>query len=82
MDGRIGNAAAPRYTYAGISVLSPALVAEIRAGEKAQLAPLLRAAAERGLVSGERYDGVWHDVGTAERLAELNARLATRHEAS
>ena len=80
--GRIGNAAAPRYTYAGISVLSPALVAEVRAGEKAQLAPLLRAAAERGLVSGERYDGAWHDVGTAERLAELHARLASRHETS
>jgi MurNAc alpha-1-phosphate uridylyltransferase len=80
--GRIGNAAAPRYTYAGISVLSPALVAETRPGEKAQLAPLLRAAAERGLVSGERYDGAWHDVGTAQRLAELKARLATRHEAS
>jgi len=81
-DGRIGNAAVPRYTYAGISVLSPALVAEIRPGNKAQLAPLLRAAADKGLVSGERYDGLWHDVGTAERLAELHARLASRHETS
>lgn len=79
---RIGNAAAPRYTYAGISVLSPALVAAVRRGEKAQLAPLLRAAADRGLVSGERYDGAWHDVGTEERLAELHARLAARHETS
>jgi len=80
--GRVGNAAAPRYTYAGISVLSPALIAGVRPGEKAQLAPLLRAAADRGLVSGERYDGVWHDVGTAERLAELHARLVSRHETS
>ena len=80
--GRIGNAAAPRYTYAGISVLSPALLAAVHPGEKAQLAPLLRAAAERGLVSGERYEGVWHDVGTEERLAELHARLAIRHESS
>jgi MurNAc alpha-1-phosphate uridylyltransferase len=73
--GRVGNAPAPRYTYAGIAVLSPRLVAGVRAGEKAQLAPLWRAAAERGEVSGEVYDGLWSDVGTLERLAELEARL-------
>ena len=36
------------------------------------LAPLLRAAMDRGQVSGERYEGPWTDVGTPERLAELN----------
>ena len=80
--GRVGNAPAPRYTYAGISVLSPALVAAVRPGDKAQLAPLLREAAERGLVSGERYEGVWHDVGTSERLSQLHGTLASRHETS
>lgn len=79
-DGRVGNApigtaTAPRYTYAGIAVLSPRLVAGVRPGEKAQLAPLWRAAAERGDVSGELYRGLWSDVGTPERLAELEARL-------
>ena len=79
-SGRIGNGTAPRYTYAGISVLSPRLVAPVRRGDKAQLAPLLREAAEGQLVSGERYDGAWHDVGTAQRLADLEAVLASRHE--
>jgi MurNAc alpha-1-phosphate uridylyltransferase len=77
-DGVIGNAAAPRYTYAGISVLSPRLVAGIVAGQKAQLAPLWRAAAERGEVSGELHGGYWSDVGTPERLAELKTRLEKR----
>jgi MurNAc alpha-1-phosphate uridylyltransferase len=74
--GVIGNAPAPRYTYAGISVLSPRLVDSIVAGSKAQLAPLWRAAAERGAVSGELFEGYWNDVGTPERLEDLSARLA------
>jgi len=73
--GVIGNAASPRYTYAGISVLSPRLVDGIAAGAKAQLAPLWRAAAERGQVSGELYEGYWNDVGTPERLSGLAQRL-------
>lgn len=73
--GVIGNAPSPRYTYAGISVLSPRLVAGVAAGRKAQLAPLWRAAVERGEVSGELYEGYWNDVGTPERLSELAARL-------
>jgi MurNAc alpha-1-phosphate uridylyltransferase len=78
--GRAGNAAAPRYTYTGIALIDPALVAPVRAGERAQLAPLLRAAADGGRLSGELHAGVWHDVGTAERLAELEARLAAAKE--
>ena len=73
--GVIGNAPSPRYTYAGIAVVAPQLLAGIGAGQKAQLAPLWRAAAERGLVSGELYDGSWSDVGTPQRLAELETRL-------
>jgi MurNAc alpha-1-phosphate uridylyltransferase len=75
--GRIGNAPSPRYTYAGIAVLAPRLVAGVKPGEKAQLAPLWRAAAERGEVSGEIHEGLWSDVGTLERLAELEKRLRT-----
>lgn len=76
--GMVGNGTAPRYTYAGIAVMSPRLVAGVRPGEKAPLAPLLRAAAERRLLSGELYRGAWQDVGTRERLAELEAHLASR----
>jgi MurNAc alpha-1-phosphate uridylyltransferase len=77
-DGKVGNGSGPRYTYAGIAVMAPALVAGVKAGEKAPLAPLLRAAAGRGLISGELHRGAWQDVGTRERLAELEAYLASR----
>jgi N-acetyl-alpha-D-muramate 1-phosphate uridylyltransferase len=77
-DGMVGNGAGPRYTYAGIAVMSPALVAGVQPDEKAPLAPLLRAAADRRLIGGELYRGLWHDVGTRERLAELEAHLASR----
>ena len=79
-DGFIGNGPGQRYTYAGVAVMSPTLFAQVQAGEKAPLAPLLRAAAERRLLSGELYAGLWQDVGSAERLAELRARLASRNE--
>lgn len=41
-------------------------------GVAVALAPMLRAAMDRGEVSGEVYTGAWTDVGTPERLAQLN----------
>lgn len=76
--GLVGNGSGTRYTYSGVAVMSPALVAGIGADEKAPLAPLLRAAADRGLISGELHHGYWQDVGTRERLAELEAYLASK----
>lgn len=76
--GRIANPeehnADRALTYSGIAVISPELFAGQSAGAFA-LAPLLRAAADRGLVSGEHFAGQWLDVGTPERLAEAE-RLA------
>ncbi|CAN7637748.1 nucleotidyltransferase family protein [Acidovorax sp. Leaf78] len=71
---------APRYTYSTIALLRAELFAEpwcdIPAGNphgiQAPLAPLLRRAMDQGRVSAEIYTGRWTDVGTPERLAELN----------
>ena len=41
-------------------------------GVKAPLAAMLRAAMEQGLVSASLYESLWVDVGTPERLAQLN----------
>ena len=41
-------------------------------GVKAPLAAMLRAAMDQGLVSASLYEGLWVDVGTPERLAQLN----------
>lgn len=74
--GAVGNGAAPRYTYAGVALMSPGMVSGVRRGDKAALGPLLRQAATQGTLSGELFEGLWRDIGTAERLAELNAHLA------
>jgi len=74
-DGLVGDRPGPRYTYSGVALMKPALVAPVRPGDKAPLAPLLYDAARRGKLGGELYEGLWQDVGTIERLAELEAQL-------
>ena len=63
-----------RYTFAGVSLLSPQLFADLPAGI-APLAPILRQAISKGLVSGEYHDGAWVDVGTPERLTALDQAI-------
>lgn len=62
-------------TFSGIGLYQPALFDSIARGSVAPLAPLLRAMIEQGKVSGERHAGLWVDVGTPQRLAELDAKL-------
>ena len=75
-DGRVTDAAADdaSLTYRGIAVLSPALFAGSRPGAF-KLAPLLRAAMAGRQVTGEHFTGRWVDVGTHERLAEVESLL-------
>ena len=63
-----------RLTYSGIAVLHPQLFAGCMLGPF-RLAPLLRTAIEHGQVSGEYYSGQWVDVGTVERLAQVEAMV-------
>jgi MurNAc alpha-1-phosphate uridylyltransferase len=76
--GMVGNGAAPRYTYAGVALLSPQIVSSVRSGDKAPLGPLLRQAAGERRLSGELFAGRWTDVGTLARLTELNTWLASK----
>lgn len=59
------------YTFSGIGYYSPKLFRNIAYGKSA-LAPLLRKAMKSGKVTGEIYEGLWVDVGTVERLEEVN----------
>lgn len=72
--GRVNQTSTERLTFAGISLIHPALLAGQPQGAFA-LAPLLRAAIDNHQVSGERYPGPWVDVGTPERLAALENQL-------
>ncbi len=71
---RVIDAPGPRLTFTGIGYYRPTLFAGLEAG-KHPLAPLLRRAIAQGQVSGERYPGQWHDVGTPERLQALDTQL-------
>lgn len=74
----LSNAGHPRLTFSGIGAYHPALFASVTRGRPARLAPLLRAAMDRVLITGEHYQGLWVDVGTPARLAQLNHLLAER----
>jgi MurNAc alpha-1-phosphate uridylyltransferase len=79
-DGSAWSEAERKYTFSTIALYRAALFAKPHCdiehgnphGAKAALAPLLRGAMRAGLVSAELYTGRWTDVGTPERLAQLN----------
>ncbi|HET7796019.1 MAG TPA: nucleotidyltransferase family protein [Rhizobacter sp.] len=63
----------PRLTWASVGLFRAEMVKAVKVGEKLPLTPLLRAGADAGRISAQRYDGPWTDVGTVERLNALNA---------
>ncbi|HEY9148287.1 MAG TPA: nucleotidyltransferase family protein, partial [Gammaproteobacteria bacterium] len=73
-QGRVLEGEGERLTFSGIGVYHPSLFAGCAAGAF-PLAPLLREATRAGAVSGEHYHGRWFDIGTPERLAQLDALL-------
>lgn len=84
-NGLALNQAEVKYTFSTIGLYRRALFAPPYcsipagnpAGVKAPLAPLLRAAMDNGQITAELYTGPWTDVGTPERLAQLNTAQVT-----
>jgi N-acetyl-alpha-D-muramate 1-phosphate uridylyltransferase len=72
--GRITEQQGERLTYSGIAMLHPALLAQAEPG-RFPLLPWLLKARDAGRLGGQRHAGVWIDVGTPERLADLDDRL-------
>ena len=64
---------AEKLTYSGIGIYHKDLFKDLEIGTSAKLTPLLKEAMTENRVSGEKYSGPWHDVGTPQRLQELNA---------
>lgn len=71
VDGLLRNTVSPLLTYSGVAVYRPTFFDECRAG-RFSIVPMLREAAVGGRLQGSLYEGLWADVGTAERLAALH----------
>ena len=69
MDNKVDGVA--KLTFSGIGVYRQEFFAECQAGGF-PLAPLLRRAMQEGQVSGEHFAGVWMDIGTPQRLSDIN----------
>jgi MurNAc alpha-1-phosphate uridylyltransferase len=73
----VAAGAAPRLTYSGIGVYRPEIFIGCAAA-RFPLLPVLQGAIAARRLSGERYDGPWVDVGSAQRLAALNGSPTTK----
>jgi N-acetyl-alpha-D-muramate 1-phosphate uridylyltransferase len=70
-DSRLQNEGPHKLTYSGIGLYSPHFFKSCTPG-RSSLAPLLRQSAAAKKLSGQHFKGVWHDIGTPERLKEAN----------
>ncbi|MDO6512989.1 MULTISPECIES: N-acetylmuramate alpha-1-phosphate uridylyltransferase MurU [unclassified Neptuniibacter] len=71
-NGRLYADRGEKYTFSGVSVLPLEMFADLVEGEAAALGPLLREAIAKGKVYGAVYDGFWADIGTPERLRQID----------
>jgi N-acetyl-alpha-D-muramate 1-phosphate uridylyltransferase len=76
VDGRLSLAARPQLTFGNIALYRSTLFEALPRGERIRMLPLFRDWIGHGWVSGERYDGVWANVGTPAELSELDVQLA------
>lgn len=65
-------------TFSGIAVYEPSLFADIVPGSRLPLRPILDREIAAGRVGAHRHEGIWIDVGTVERLAQVDAACRTR----
>jgi len=79
VNGRVSPDRGLRFTFAGISLLRPSLFTHLTLDKPEPLAPLLRQLIERGRVEGEILPGYWNDVGTPERLEQVQTFLTNRN---
>lgn len=77
VNGLLVEAASQTLTFSGVGVYHPELFKEVARGQPAKLAPLLKSAMRQQAVSGQYHRGIWHDIGTPERLKQLDDWLTT-----
>ena len=73
-DGIVCNHSDQRYTFSGISLLSPEMFVD-QDKETESLGRILRDFVEKDIVTGDIFYGEWLDVGTMERLNEAKNKI-------
>ncbi|WP_421212550.1 N-acetylmuramate alpha-1-phosphate uridylyltransferase MurU [Aeromonas sp. 600479] len=74
-EGRVMDT--PAFTFSGVGLYDPAAFAGLASGAR-KLAPLLRDWMAQGRVGGSLLAGEWRDIGTVDRLRELDDQLQAR----
>jgi len=69
-SGLITEQQHPRLTYSGIGLFHPSLFNDLKPGNN-KLGPMLRKYIPLNGITGEQYNGFWMDIGTPERLKEV-----------
>ncbi|WP_153099381.1 N-acetylmuramate alpha-1-phosphate uridylyltransferase MurU [Paraburkholderia hayleyella] len=75
VDGQVSLNAMPRLTFANIGLYDTRMFRTLTPGTRCALTPFYREAIAAGHVSGERYDGLWANVGTPAQLQALDQHL-------
>lgn len=75
-SGKVQLSGSERFTFSGVAIYHPAMFKGLDNSKRA-LKPLFVEAIEQGQVSGQLYQGQWSDIGTVERLQQLEQQLKT-----
>ena len=75
-NGLLKSGEGSKLTFSGIGIYHPSLFKVVVRGSSAKLAPLLRTAIDNNQVTAEHYQGIWCDIGTPQRLWNLETFLS------
>ncbi|NKJ50911.1 mannose-1-phosphate guanylyltransferase [Burkholderia sp. SG-MS1] len=75
VDGVLSLDAQPRLTFGSIALYDTRMFRDLPRGTRRALTPYYQETIARGLASGELYEGLWENVGTAAQLQDLDQRL-------
>ena len=76
-SGLLGQQGQDKYTFSGIAVYRPDFFSDLDV-QRLALKPLLLTGIDRQVIRGELFQGQWSDIGTVERLQQLNQQLASK----
>ncbi len=73
-EGLLSHSGSEKLTFSGIGVYHPDLFIGIKP-EPLKMRPILNQAIDNQRMSGELFQGLWMDIGTPERLEEIDQYL-------